>query len=646
MLNLPPQPGRSRGRSCSALGAVAGLGSSRSLGRADRLAELAPAAVVAWVVTAALWRSRSPGAPVHDSGASSTTSARRRRSRADARALRRRRDEADRRGARRADRRPHPERDTYYVAVAPDAYFEIRESLALWMGYALVPRRRVRDAREADWIVAWGATPAQLESRRGRSAARRPEPALRARAGLPRRRTAAAVTRDLAALALANAALLAGGGARRAAAGRHSRHARRPRSGRSASHTLAGAAALGRARLGATRPRARADAGGSSLAPLGRPLRRGPAPPRRTLTRARPRARLGAAAPARDARRPPGARGRLRRAADLDGRRLVDLGGERRSRSWRSTASTPASCSRRASSTPTTRWACPCSSWSPIASAGSRTSSSRCRPASSSSRFPSRSLGLLRDRVTPLLLWVVALAIALAPTLQIQTASAVADVPLAVFFALAGVAAWRWIEGGESEVLWLRGVLAAAAVATKVEGARLRRPCCSCCRRGGSAAGRRPLRPRSSPPRSASPLTAAPWELWSRVHYARQRDLRGRRRRLRRPGSRRAGRLPRAAEALARELADPSSWLALVALAAACGRARPLRRCRPRGRALHARRRPRPRSPRCSRPTGRRRSTSTTTWRRRSARDHGAGAVRGRDDAAAPARAAAAVRPR
>src|SRR5687768_4344862 len=34
-----------------------------------------------------------------------------------------------------------PPGDTYYVAVAPDAHSEIRESLAFWLGYAFVPRR-------------------------------------------------------------------------------------------------------------------------------------------------------------------------------------------------------------------------------------------------------------------------------------------------------------------------------------------------------------------------------------------------------------------------------------------------------------------------------------------------------------------------
>jgi hypothetical protein len=55
-----------------------------------------------------------------------------------------------------------PQDATYSVAVAPGAYLEIRESLAHWLGYALIPRRQVRDARAGGWIVVWGATPADL----------------------------------------------------------------------------------------------------------------------------------------------------------------------------------------------------------------------------------------------------------------------------------------------------------------------------------------------------------------------------------------------------------------------------------------------------------------------------------------------------
>jgi hypothetical protein len=62
-----------------------------------------------------------------------------------------------------------PEDATYAVAVAPDAYPEIRASLGHWLGYALIPRRQVRDPRAAEWIVVWGETPADLGIRVRRS---------------------------------------------------------------------------------------------------------------------------------------------------------------------------------------------------------------------------------------------------------------------------------------------------------------------------------------------------------------------------------------------------------------------------------------------------------------------------------------------
>jgi len=55
-----------------------------------------------------------------------------------------------------------PREDSYGVGVSPDAYVEVRESLALWLGYELVPRRQARRPQEAEWVVTWGATPAEL----------------------------------------------------------------------------------------------------------------------------------------------------------------------------------------------------------------------------------------------------------------------------------------------------------------------------------------------------------------------------------------------------------------------------------------------------------------------------------------------------
>jgi hypothetical protein len=160
MLNLPPQPGPI-GALLLALGALAGFAVVLCARRGirDRLGqETAPAVV--WLVTAALgltvagapfttWRvledirETAPISPEHARYVGAETKL------IDGELAERigfgiRKDE------------------TYYVAVAPSAHGEIRASLALWLGYALAPRRRTADPRNADWIVTWGAPPASL----------------------------------------------------------------------------------------------------------------------------------------------------------------------------------------------------------------------------------------------------------------------------------------------------------------------------------------------------------------------------------------------------------------------------------------------------------------------------------------------------
>ncbi len=181
--------------------------------------------------------------------------------------------------------------------------------------------------------------------------------------------------------------------------------------------------------------------------------------------------------------------------------------------------------------------------------------------------FPWALAALLRDRVRPLLLWVVVLAIALAPSLQIQTASAVADITLAVFFALAGVAAWRWVEDGERDAALAGGCLLRRRGRDEGGGRSSSSSCCSSPWR--SLRGDGAVRSDRSPP-------------WSRRSWRpRSRGSSGHERHgLGNAFSDSGGvgasicwqlvdRIPRAAASIARELAHPSSWLALVALAVA-----------------------------------------------------------------------------
>lgn len=79
-------------------------------------------------------------------------------------------------------------------------------------------------------------------------------------------------------------------------------------------------------------------------------------------------------------------------------------------------------------------------------------------------------LELLRGRVREVLVWPFVLAIAAAPAMQIGTASALADIPVAIMFALAGVFAWRWLVDGDAVALRLFALFGAAAYATKFEG--------------------------------------------------------------------------------------------------------------------------------------------------------------------------------
>ena len=218
--------------------------------------------------------------------------------------------------------------------------------------------------------------------------------------------------------------------------------------------------------------------------------------------------------------------------------------------------------------------------------------------------FPAALVALLRDRVRPLLLWTVVLAVALAPTLQVQTASTVADMTLAVFFALAGAAGWRWVETSERELLWLAGVFGAAAVGTKAEGLAFvallfLALAVASRRREAVLVG------------VAAMLTLLPWELWARRH-----DIGNA---IADAGGAELGpitRLPSAGFDLAKELADPSSWLALVALGCAAVVLAFLATSAARRRSLPPWRSDA--SAPCSWSTGRRRSTSTTTSRRRS----------------------------
>lgn len=79
-------------------------------------------------------------------------------------------------------------------------------------------------------------------------------------------------------------------------------------------------------------------------------------------------------------------------------------------------------------------------------------------------------LELLRPRVGPLLAWSAVLAIVWTPKVGAEALSANADMPLAVFLVLTGVAAWLWVSERSTAGLGLVGLFGAATLATKLEG--------------------------------------------------------------------------------------------------------------------------------------------------------------------------------
>jgi hypothetical protein len=78
---------------------------------------------------------------------------------------------------------------------------------------------------------------------------------------------------------------------------------------------------------------------------------------------------------------------------------------------------------------------------------------------------------LLHDRVPQTLLWPSLLLVGTAPALAANLTSAYADAPVAFFFSLAAICAWRYLVTGDRRSVWLLGLLAGGAVATKPEGA-------------------------------------------------------------------------------------------------------------------------------------------------------------------------------
>jgi uncharacterized membrane protein len=173
---------------------------------------------------------------------------------------------------------------------------------------------------------------------------------------------------------------------------------------------------------------------------------------------------------------------------------------------------------------------------------------------------------LLADRVPPVTAWAAVLLIGVAPSLVDQAGAGLADAPLAVFFAMAAVCAWRWLADGRREMLVLTAVFAAAAIATKREGA----PFVAALVLVMVLAAGRGRRLPALGAGIAALVTAAPWQLWlhangvdtsnGEIPYAKVID----------PGylADRLGRIPTGAAWLAWHALEPGAWLVIVPAAA------------------------------------------------------------------------------
>jgi hypothetical protein len=173
---------------------------------------------------------------------------------------------------------------------------------------------------------------------------------------------------------------------------------------------------------------------------------------------------------------------------------------------------------------------------------------------------------LLADRVPPAAAWASVLLIAVAPSLVYQAGAGLADAPLAVFFALASMCAWRWLGEGRPQMLVLTVLFAAAVLATKREGG----PFVAALFLVVLVAAGRGRRGQTIAAGVAAVATAIPWQLWlhangvdtsnGEIPYAKVVDpsyLAGR-----------LGRIPTGAGSLVWHAVEPSAWLVIVPAAA------------------------------------------------------------------------------
>jgi hypothetical protein len=178
--------------------------------------------------------------------------------------------------------------------------------------------------------------------------------------------------------------------------------------------------------------------------------------------------------------------------------------------------------------------------------------------------FAAAYVRLVVPRVSrPWLAWGVLITIVIAPSTADQLASAEADVPLAAFFACAGLGAYLFLAEGGRGWLVVVGVLAAGAAATKIEGSLF----VAALAIAALAVARRRGFPVALVAAAGLVVATAPWRLWLAAHDVPNQATLGR---LTDVGflAGHAGRVPYSAAYLAGRVVDPRAWLLLVPLCA------------------------------------------------------------------------------
>lgn len=175
--------------------------------------------------------------------------------------------------------------------------------------------------------------------------------------------------------------------------------------------------------------------------------------------------------------------------------------------------------------------------------------------------FAAAFLHLVAGRASRVVTWTVLAMVAFAPTLAAQLAYAEADVPLAAFFACAGLLALLWLEERDSRTLALAALLAAATVATKAEGLIFV---------VALFAALAVLSRRLEPALAGVAALAAgllPWRIWMHAHDVENQSSFGRVVDVSFMAQH-ASRFPHAIAYVLARMLDPTAWLLLVPLGA------------------------------------------------------------------------------